>query len=333
MPAVLLSRGDHASEHFSPSAPFDHPRHAFPARSPPWERGNSVPPYYTRDATARRSPPSAPTGTSSAFSSNRLGRRPPRRDGAAVGRQGGHVPRRHVARVRILLSSRPVHRPSARAARRKTQERMVCVHVEHAAAGAPSGRVTTTRPPCLPRSNDLEADIIVAGGRHCEGRGRPAIATGGANAGARLGPPASQRRPACGPIARAAHKAPKPVVPAHLRRVLQRADVRRVRVLFARSPGLASHDADPPSGRRPARQRGRLVRIRVHFGAADDRGEGPLRESNGCLCVDLRDENDITSASFSSNIISCDRYALSMLAVVSSCRLGSDSASCVRCRA
>ena len=129
------------------------------------------------------------------------------------------------------------------------------------------------------------------------------------------------------------HPAPKPVVPAHLRRVLQRADVRRVRMLFARSPGIASHDADPPSGRRPARQRGRLVRIRVHFGAADDRGEGPLRESNGCLCVDLRDENDITSASFSSNIISCDRYALSMLAVVSSCRLGSDSASCVRCRA
>ena len=55
-----------------------------------------------------------------------------------------------------------------------------------------------------------------------------------------------------------------------------RVDVRRVRMLFARSPGIASHDADPPSGRRPARRFGRLVRIRVHFGAADDCGEGPM---------------------------------------------------------
>ena len=128
------------------------------------------------------------------------------------------------------------------------------------------------------RSSGLVADAYVPGDRHCGGTGRPAIATGGANAGAHLGQPVSHRRPACCPSTTTGHAGLDLAAPAHLRRGRQRADGLSGSSEYAHGPALRPLEAAAAHGSRPGRPWGRPGRVHVHFRGGGGGGTGSLRK-------------------------------------------------------
>ena len=217
-----------------------------------------------------------------------------------------------------------MHRLNASPPHQQGRDRLLLVHHDRIAPGCPSACNAARQAPRLP--------TVVRRRRRSARPRRPPLRWNGApHDRYRWRERRSSTRPArpASPARLLPHRHDRTrgldlAAPAHLRRVLQRADGRRSSSEPAHDPVLRPLEAAAAHGGRPGRLRGRVARVHAHFPGGGGGGTGPLQETNGWPCVVLHDEISKTSVSSTSNIISSNRYALSVIAVVSSRRLAWD---------
>ena len=127
-----------ASQHtFSPTSPCRAARRA----SRRTEHA-AQPPGYCLRAPGQESDRPSP--------SHRFSCRPPRHDGAALGRLDGDVLRWHVVRGSSEASLGAMHRLDASPTRHQGRERLFFIHYDRIALGCPSGGDAARRSPHLP---------------------------------------------------------------------------------------------------------------------------------------------------------------------------------------